>query len=87
MTEYEKSQEEAVRHAIQEEYGPTTLVSDPMTVLRDTPALHHPSEGGARQVGPRGEGQMPEGPSWWNQLGDFQDDRQSRPQEGGTVDT
>ena len=30
-----------------------------------------------------GEGQMPEGPSWWGQMDGPWDDRQSRPQEGG----
>ena len=37
-------------------------------------------------MGPMGEGQTPEGPSWWSQLRDPQDNRQSRPQEGGTGD-
>ena len=34
-----------------------------------------------------GEGQTPEGPSWWSHLRDPQDDRPSRPQEEGTGDT
>ena len=33
-----------------------------------------------------GEGQTPEGPSWWSQLGDSWDDQQTQPQEGGTGD-
>ena len=37
-------------------------------------------------MGPMGEGQTPEGPSWWSHLGDSQDDQQTRPQEGGTGD-
>ena len=37
-------------------------------------------------MGPMGEGQIPEGLSWWSQLGDSQDDQQTRPQEGGTDD-
>ena len=38
-------------------------------------------------MGPMGQGQTPEGPSWWSQLGDSWDDQQTRPQEGGTGDT
>ena len=34
-----------------------------------------------------GEGQTPEGPSWWSQLRDPQDNKLSRPQEEGTGDT
>ena len=64
VAEYEKSQKEALRRTIQEEYGPTILVLSPMTIQFDTPTLHHPSEGGAGWVGLRGEGQIPEGPSW-----------------------
>ena len=82
VAEYKKSQEEAIRHTIREKYGPATLVSDPMTTQNDTSTLLHPSEGGTRQVGPMGEGQTPEGPSWWSQLRDPWDDRQSQPQEG-----
>ena len=48
VAEYEKSQEEAIRHTIQEEYGPTTSVSDPMATRSGTSALLHPSGGGAR---------------------------------------
>ena len=68
VAEYEKSQEEAVRHTIREEYGPTIPASNPTTTRFDTPALHHPSEGGAGWVDLRGEGQTPEGPSWWGQV-------------------
>ena len=38
-------------------------------------------------MGPMGEGQTPEGPSWWSQWRDPGDDRPSRPQEEGTGDT
>ena len=86
VTEYEKSQEEAIRHTIPEEYGPTTSVSDPMATRSGASALLHPSGGGAGRVGPMSEGQTPERPSWWSQLGDSQDDQQTRPQEGGTGD-
>ena len=64
VVEYEKSQEEAIRCTIQEEYEPATPMSDPTSTWKDTSALLHPSEGGARQMGPMGEGQTPEGPSW-----------------------
>ena len=37
-------------------------------------------------MGPMGEDQTPEGPSWWSQLGDFWGDQESQPQEGGTGD-
>ena len=77
VAEYEKSQEETIRHIIQEEYGLTTSVSDPMATWSGTSALLHPSGGGAGRVGPMGKGQTPEGPSWWSQLGDSQDDQQS----------
>ena len=87
VAEYEKSQEEAIRHTIREEYGPMTSVSDPMAKRSGMSTLLHPSGGGARRVGPMGEGQTPEGPSWWSQLGDSRDDQQTRPQEGGTGDT
>ena len=87
VAEYEKSQGEAIRHTIQEEYGPATLVSDPTSTQKDTSTLLHPSEGGTMRVGPMGEGQTPEGPSWWSQWRDPQDDRLSRPQEEGTGDT
>ena len=46
VAEYEKSQEEAIRHTIREEYGPTTSVSDPMATWSGTSALLHPSGGG-----------------------------------------
>ena len=87
VAEYEKSQEEAIRHTIREEYGPTTSVSDPMATRSGTSALLCPSGGGAGRVGPMDEGQTPEGPSWWSQLGGSQDDQQSQLQEGGTGDT
>ena len=45
--EYERSQEEAIRHTIQEEYGPTTSVSDPMATRSGMSTLLHPSGGGA----------------------------------------
>ena len=86
LVEYEKSQEEAIRHTIREEYGPTTSVSDPMATRSGTSTLLHPSGGGAGRVGPMGKGQTPEGPSWWSQLGDSRDDQQTQPQEGGTGD-
>ena len=47
VAEYEKSQEEAIRLTIQEEYGPTTLVLDPMATRSSASALLHPPEGGA----------------------------------------
>ena len=84
---YEKSQGEAIRCTIREEYGPATLVSDPTSTRKDTSALLHPSEGGTGRVGQMGKGQTPEGPSWWSQLRDSRDDRPSQPQEGGTGDT
>ena len=77
VAEYEKSQGKAIRCTIREEYGPATLVSDPTSMQKDTSALLNPSEGGTRQVGPMGEGQTPEGPSWWSQLRDPWDDRPS----------
>ena len=77
VAEYEKSQEEAIRRTIQEEYGPMTSVSDPMATQSGTSALLHPSGGGARQVGPMGKGQTPEGLSWWSQLGDSWNDQQT----------
>ena len=74
VAKYEKSQEEAIRRTIHEEYGPATSVSDPMATWSNASTLLHPSEGGARQVGQMGEGQTPEGSSWWSQWGDPQDD-------------
>ena len=47
VAEYEKSQEEAIRHTIREEYGPMTSVSDPMATQSGMSALLHPSGGGA----------------------------------------
>ena len=87
VAEYEKSQGEAIRHTILEEYGPATSVTDPTSSWKGSSALLHPSEGGTRQAGLMGEGQTPEGPSWWSQLRDPQDDRLSQPQEEGTGDT
>ena len=46
VAEYEKSQGEAIRHTIQEEYGPATSVSDPVSSSKGASALLHPSEGG-----------------------------------------
>ena len=77
VAEYEKSQGEAIMHTILKEYGPATSVSDPMSWWKGSFALLHPSEGGTRQAGPMGQGQTPEGPSWWSQLRDPQDDRPS----------
>ena len=77
VAEYEKSQGEAIRHTILEEYGPATLVSDPTCSQKGTSALLHPSEGGTRQAGPMGKGQTPEEPSWWSQLRDPVDNRPS----------
>ena len=77
MAEYEKSQGEAIRCNILEEYGPATSVSDPMSSWKGASALLHPSEGGTRSAGLMVEGQTPEGPSWWSQLRDPQDDRLS----------
>ena len=48
VAEYEKSQGEAIRHTILEEYGPATLVSDPTSSRKGSSTLLHPSEGGAR---------------------------------------
>ena len=48
VAEYEKSQGEAIRHTILEEYGPATSVSDPMSSGKGSSALLHPSEGGTR---------------------------------------
>ena len=48
VAEYEKSQREAIRHTILEEYGPATSVSDPMSSWKSASALLHPSEGGTR---------------------------------------
>ena len=87
VDEYKKSQEEAIRRTIRDEYWPTTSVSDLMATQSGTSALLHLSGGGARRVGPMGEGQTPEGPSWGSQLGDSWDDQQTRPQEGGACDT
>ena len=87
VAEYEKSQEEAIRHTILEEYGPTILVSDPTSSWKSSSALLYPSEGGTRRVGLLGEGQTPEGPSWWSQLSNPQDSRPSQPQEEGTGDS
>ena len=87
VAEYENSQGEAIRHAILEEYGPATLVSDPTSSWKGSSTLPHPSEGGTRQVGPMGKGQTPEGPNWWSQLRDPQDNRPSQPQEEGIGDT
>ena len=66
VAEYKKSQEEAIRHTILEEYGLTTSVSDPMATQSGTSTLLHSSGGGAGQVGPMGKGQTPEGLSWWS---------------------
>ena len=77
VAEYEKSQGEAIRYTILEEYGPATSVSDPRSSQKGSAALLHPSEGGTRQAGLVGKGQTPEGPSWWSQLRDPQDDRPS----------
>ena len=60
---YEKSQEEAIRHTIREEYGPTTSVSDPMATRSGMSASLYSSGGGTGRLGPMGEGQTPEGPS------------------------
>ena len=87
VAEYEKSQEEATRHTIREEYGPATSVLDPMATRSSAAALLHPPEGRARRGGQIGEGQTPEGPSWWGQIGGPLDKRQSRPQERGTSGT
>ena len=46
VAEYEKSQGEAIRHTILEEYGPATSVSDPTSSQKGASALLHPSEGG-----------------------------------------
>ena len=75
VAEYEKSQGEAIRHTILEEYGQATSVSDPTSSQKGTSALLHPSEGGTGQAGLMGEGQTPEGHSWWSQLRDPQEDR------------
>ena len=48
VAEYEKSQGEAIRHTILEEYGPATVVSDPMSSQKGSSALLYPSEGGTR---------------------------------------
>ena len=48
VAEYEKSQGEAIRHTILEEYGPATSVSDPTSSWKGSSALLHPSEGGTR---------------------------------------
>ena len=48
VAEYEKSQGEAIRHTILEEYGPATLVTDPTSSRKGASALLHPSEGGTR---------------------------------------
>ena len=48
VAEYEKSQGEAIRCTILEEYGPATWVSDPMSSRKGASALLHPSEGGTR---------------------------------------
>ena len=63
VAEYEKSQGEAIRHTILEEYGPATSVSDPLSSQKGASALLHTSEGGTGQAGPMGEGQTPERPS------------------------
>ena len=67
--------------------GPATLVSDPMSSGKGSSTLLHPSEGGTRRARPMGEGQTPEGPSWWSQLIDSWNNRPSQPQEEGTGDT
>ena len=46
VAENEKSQGEAIRHTIREEYGPATSVSDPASSRKGASALLHPSEGG-----------------------------------------
>ena len=48
VAEYEKSQEEAIRHTILEEYGPATSVSDPTSSQKSSSTLLHLSEGGTR---------------------------------------
>ena len=87
MAEYEKSQEEAIRHTILGEYGPATLASDPSSSRKSSSPLLHASEGGTRWAGLMGEGQTLEGPSWWSQLRDPWDSRPSQPQEEGTGDS
>ena len=51
VAEYEKSQEEAIRHTIQEEYGPATSVLDPMATRSSAATLLHPQEGRAGRGG------------------------------------
>ena len=46
VAEYEKSQGEAIRHTILEEYGPAISVSDPTSSQKGASALLHPSEEG-----------------------------------------
>ena len=48
VAEYEKSQVEAIRRTILEEYGPATSVSDPTSSRKGSSTLLHPSEGGTR---------------------------------------
>ena len=72
--EYKKSQKEALKHTIREEYGPTILVSNPMTARFNMPALHHPSEEGAGWVGLKGEDQTHKGSGWRGQVGGLWDD-------------
>ena len=79
VAEYKKSQEEAIGDTNQEEYGPTTSVLDPMATQSNASTLLHPAEGGAGQVGQMGEGQTPQGPSWWGQIGGPWDDQQTQP--------
>ena len=43
VAECEKSQGEAIRHTILEEYGPATSVSDPTSSQKGSSALLHPS--------------------------------------------
>ena len=51
VAEYEKSQGEAIRHTILEEYGPATSVSAPTSSQKGASALLHPSDRGTRQAG------------------------------------
>ena len=87
MAEYEKSQEEAIRRTVLEEYGPAVSMPDPTNSWKSSSALLYPSEGGTGQAGSLGEGQTPEGPSWWSQLRGPRGNRPSPPQEEGIGDS